>query len=225
MAAVIPPRELMAFMAVLLRLEEAVPLAPDVRNRLQAPQRSGFIRGESTEDMFRRLMPQTARYQARERNHPLYGDTDNAIGFLANDLNGYLDDWFRYASPPPPHPAKRIAVILRRAKLTDLLTRFIATYENHFDDRISRSAAPMPPPFEVTITKAAPPALGETQWTFLFDIACTSCGSFGVELTADIPDGTIIRCPDCDATMGSMGQIQAVCQRLMRFHMAAQSNS
>lgn len=90
-------------------------------------------------------------------------------------------------------------------------------------DRISRNAS-QPIPFEVSITSATP-IPDSTAFNFIFDIGCAACGSFGLDLIADTPDETPIRCPDCGADLGNMASIKSECAKAVRERHASQQQS
>lgn len=229
----IPQHEVAALLALILRLESARPLTPEEAWRKGKLRRARLVEGETLDDFELRLKEPapTTPYLPRLKEHPIYGNTEHALGYHVAGLNGHFDDWFAWAHPLPPHSASRIKAILKRAKMTDLRERFMAAYEKHIPAPLTASYAdPWPLPDDederdfcylqsrVRSLIVRPTKIEDTarpgQFDVHVDFCCRECGGAIVHCPDDNDDDGPAICKACGIVFGTLWDVRALAQHM-----------
>ncbi|MDF1718965.1 MAG: hypothetical protein P1U75_20210 [Antarcticimicrobium sp.] len=227
----IPESELMALKAVILRMEETVPLTKVQLFHMAKRRKFRRMRPNEDTDEYREEVARNRKkwpikntFHPRNKSHPVYGDTHYALGFHVQSLNDELDNWFTVGADSPPHvPEGRIKVILKRAKDMELRNRFVTAYDKHFanfwkppinrepsGDKMRDSLQGKIPRLEISVRDIED--RGDGKFAYGFEFHCCDCGGWMLDLPDD-DDGPVI-CVACEQVFGSFADMKALASHI-----------
>ena len=226
----IPENEVTSLLALIERMEVTPPLTRIMIFYKERDRRHDFYT-ETKEQIVRKVEAtrRSANFEARDRNHPVFGDTYYALGYQVRQLDAHLTDWLAWAHTIPPSPAKRILAILKTAKLTSLRDKFIAAVDRHspiFVHSVNYSPPPCDPDEVLTwaLQQSVPNLLVKINsvsddaepggHNVNFEFCCKECGGFILHLPDDQDQRGPAVCKACGLVFGSYGEVFALCKHL-----------
>lgn len=221
--------ELTAAIALIERLEDTSPLSD--LDLFHYKRRRVFRRARMDEDhedylaayhLHRVKWPIKSPRLLRDKNHPVYGDTNYALGLHVQCADGFLDDWFTVGAA---HPLQlgRIPLLLKRAKRQDLVDRLETAHARHFGN-FWKSPINRPPSgdgiqdilqsrverLEVRLRERGENDAGQS--TYEFDFHCLDCGGTVLDFPEN-DEGPVI-CVACRQVFGEFGDMKKLCMHI-----------
>lgn len=144
------------------------------------------------------------------------------LGIMVGLVSGIMDDWFNWGEPRADGHAHRVGVILGKAKMPELRSRFVAAYDRHRQPYKARISLPgedgmqahlqgLVPRLRVALDRASN-ADGST--TMHFSFCCEDCGGYILFMPDDDdPDGPVL-CKACEQVFGKRKDMEALARHI-----------